>query len=105
MEIYCSPVLWISDYFASGHSAVPLHLLKELADEKTRSDLESFPFCVWATVHTVGGDVAQLVRASDRHAADAGSIPPCSKGFFSQGQLSVQTLLRCPYTPVCSRMH
>ena len=34
-----------------------------------------------------GGDVAQLVRASDRHAADAGSIPLCGKGFFSQSQL------------------
>ena len=38
-------------------------------------------------------------RASDRHAAEAGSIPQCGKGFFSQSQLSVQTLLRCPYTP------
>ena len=44
-------------------------------------------------------------EASDRHAADAGSIPRCGKEFFSQSQLSVQTLLRCPYTPVCSRMH
>ena len=42
----------------------------------------------------VGGDVAQSVRASDRHAADAGSIPRCGKGFFSLSQLSVQTLLR-----------
>ena len=40
------------------------------------------------------GDVAQLVRAADRHAADAGSIPRCGKGFFSQSQPSVQTLLR-----------
>ena len=39
-----------------------------------------------------GGDVAQLVRASDRH-ADAGLIPQCSEGFFSQSQLSGQTLL------------
>ena len=38
--------------------------------------------------------MAQLVRASDRHAADAGSIPRRGKGFFSQSQLSVQTLLR-----------
>ena len=38
-------------------------------------------------------------RAPDRHAADSGSIPHCGKGFFSQNQLSVQTLLRCPYTP------
>ena len=33
------------------------------------------------------------VRATDRHAADAGSIPMCGKGFFSKSQLSVQTLL------------
>ena len=30
--------------------------------------------------------------ASDRHAAEAGSIPRCGKGFFSQSQLAVQTL-------------
>ena len=53
----------------------------------------------------VGGDVAQLVRASDRHTADAVSIPRCGKGFFSQSQLSMQTVLRRPYTPVCNRMH
>ena len=47
----------------------------------------------------LGGDVAQLVRASDWHADDAGSIPQCGKGFFSQSQLSVQTLLRCSYSP------
>ena len=46
-----------------------------------------------------GGDVAQLVRASDRHAADAGSIPRWGKGFFSQSQLSVQTLLRVSVQP------
>ena len=38
-------------------------------------------------------------RASNRHAADAGSIPRCTRGVFSQSQHSVQTLLRCPYTP------
>ena len=52
-----------------------------------------------------GGDVAQLVRASDRHAADAGSIPQCGKGFFPpivnfQCRLSYM----CPYTPVCNRI-
>ena len=46
-----------------------------------------------------GGDVAQLVRASDRHATDAGSIPRCGKGFFSQSHLSVQTLLRVSLHP------
>ena len=44
-------------------------------------------------------------RASDWHAADAGSIPQCGKGFFSfQSQLSVLTFLRCPYTPVCNHI-
>ena len=40
--------------------------------------------------------------ASDRKArcnTNEGSIPWCSKGFFSQAQLSVQTLVRCPYSP------
>ena len=50
------------------------------------------------------GDVAQLVRASDRHAADAGSIPRCGKGFFSQSQLSVHTLLRVSVHP-CVQLH
>ena len=34
-----------------------------------------------------------------RHNTDVGSSPGCSKGFFSQSQLSVQTLLQCPYSP------
>ena len=38
-------------------------------------------------------------RASDRHAVDASSIPRCGKGFFSESQLSVQTLLRCCTLP------
>ena len=32
-------------------------------------------------------------RELDHHAADTGSIPRCGKGFFSQSQLSAQTLL------------
>ena len=50
---------------------------------------------------STGGDVVHLVRASDRHAADAGSIPRCGKEFFSQGQRSVQTLT-CVRTPPCA---
>ena len=38
-------------------------------------------------------------RVSDRHAAEAGSIPRCGKEFFSQSRLSVQTLLPCPHSP------
>ena len=46
-----------------------------------------------------GRDVAQLVQ-SHQHAANASSIPRCSKGFFSRSQLLVQTLvIQCPYTP------
>ena len=52
-----------------------------------------------------GGDVAQLVMASERRAADAGSIPQCGEGFSAKSQLSVQTLLRCPHPPVCNGMH
>ena len=33
-------------------------------------------------------------RSVDRHAAYAGSILRCSQGFFSQGHLTAQTLLR-----------
>ena len=39
----------------------------------------------------LGWGCSSVGRASDRHAADAGSIPRCGKGFFSQSQLSVQT--------------
>ena len=59
-------------------------------------------FVLIQTYTMVGGDVAQLVRALDWHAADAGSIPWCGKRFFSWSQISVQTLLQCLYTPVCS---
>ena len=41
-------------------------------------------------------------RASDRHAADAGSIPRCGEGFFFQSQLSVYTLLRVSVQPPCA---
>ena len=34
---------------------------------------------------------------AEMHTADTGSIPWCSKRFFSQSQLSVQTLLSCSY--------
>ena len=45
-----------------------------------------------------GWGCSSVGRASDRHAADAGSIPQCCRGFFSQRQLSVLTLLCCAYT-------
>ena len=45
--------------------------------------------------------IAQLVeRPTEKPGAntDAGSSPRCGKGFFPQRQLSLQTLLRCPYS-------
>ena len=68
--------------------------------------------CLWANVSGhVCADYNQLGwwcnsvgRASDWPAADAGSMPWCGKGFFSQSQLWVQTLLQCLYTPMCNRM-
>ena len=61
--------------------------------------VSSVPWRIGSSGKHGGGDAAQLVRASDRHAADAGSIPRCGKGFFSQSQLSVQTLLRVSVHP------
>ena len=46
--------------------------------------------------------IAQWVERpteKNRRSTDAGSSPRCSKGFFSQSQLSVQTVLLCPYSP------
>ena len=40
----------------------------------------------------LGWGCSSVGRASDRHVADAGSNPRCGKGFFSQSQLSMQTL-------------
>ena len=42
------------------------------------------------------------VRATDRHAADAGSIPRCGKRFFPSVKLSVQTLLGVSVHPTCA---
>ena len=52
-----------------------------------------------------GRGCSSVGRTSDRHAADAASIPRYGEGFFSQSQLSVQTLLRVSAHPVCNRMH
>ena len=46
-----------------------------------------------------GRGCSSVGKASDWHPADASSIPRCGEGFFSQRQLSVQTLPRCPYSP------
>ena len=56
-------------------------------------------------MYSVGG--SSVDRAFDQKArrnTDMGSGPQCSKGFFSQSQLPVQTLLWCPYSP-CVQSH
>ena len=80
---------------------VPIENL-ECSNNKLLSTLDEEVYAVKEELYP--WDVAQLVRASDRHAADAGSIPRCGKGFFSLSQLSVQTLFRYPYIPVCNRL-
>ena len=52
--------------------------------------------------HRLGGDVAQLVRASDHHAADKGSIPWCCKGFFFPGSIFSADSFTCVRTPLCA---
>ena len=71
---------------------------KKCYTKKRRKGLDIFLFLVGWGCSSVGG-------ASDWHTADMGSIPQCSKGSLFQSQLSVQTLLRCPYIPACNHMH
>ena len=56
------------------------------------------------SIDQMGGDVAQLLRASDCHTADAGSIPWCGKDSLPRVNFSC-TFFQCLYTPVCNHMH
>ena len=47
-------------------------------------------------------DIAQLVKASVRHTADAGLIPLCSKGFFLPESTFSAHSLACVCTPLCA---
>ena len=47
---------------------------------------------------------SSVVRASDRHAADAGFIPPVWQGIFLPESTFSETLLWCLYIPRCSCM-
>ena len=51
------------------------------------------------------GDVAQLVEHRIGSPLTQVRFPGTARDFSLKSQLSVQTLLRCPYTPVCNRMH
>ena len=56
-------------------------------------------------LHHHGCGCSSVSTASDWRSVDAGSVPQCSKRFFSPSQLSVQILLQCLYTSMCNRMH
>ena len=58
-----------------------------------------------ACFNYLGRGCSSVARASDRHSADAGSIPLCSKGFFSQSQLSVHTFFSVSVHALHNRMH
>ena len=52
-----------------------------------------------------GGDVAQLAEHRIDSPLTQVRFPGAARDFFSKSHLSVQALERCPYTPVCNRMH
>ena len=52
-----------------------------------------------------GRGCSSVGRASDRHADDAGSIPRCGKGFFSQSTFSADSLTCVRNSPVCNHVH
>ena len=68
----------------------------------SQSGLATFPLlcaCSVLSSQVRGEECRSVGRASDQHAAEAGLSPWCGKGFLSQSQLSMQTLLRSPYSP------
>ena len=68
--------------------------------EKKKS-IKSKPNIYWFTV-----GCSSAGRAPNRQATNAGSIPWCSKGFFSQSQLfSADSLYGVRTLPVCDRIH
>ena len=98
-------VMWRSCYVQSSCARFMTILLCTMELCALCDNLIMYNGAVRAMWQSFGCGGSSVGRASDRYTADAGSIPRCGKGFFSQSQLSVQTLLRCPYTPVFNRMH
>ena len=85
---------------------------QNVTDDILHEKPEEWPPCLLQKLKPVatvrkgcGWECSAVGRAFDRHAADTGSIPRCGEGFFFRSQLSVQTLLRCPHTPVRNRLH
>ena len=68
----------------------PVLSLNDFAERRLTS-LQRYGLSGWGS--------SSVSRASDRYAADAGSIPRCDKGCFSKNQLSVQTLMVSVHPP------
>ena len=88
----------------SGFTSSPQSSSSCRCPKETRP-AHSFIFYETILLNLEGWGCSSVGRASYRHAADAGSSPRCGKGFFSQSQLSVQTLVRVSVHPVRNRMH
>ena len=83
------------DYGTAGFGQAVVKILDDcgiIGDDTTQVSEE-----VWGC--------SSVGRALNWLATDTGLIPRCGKGFFFQSRLSVQTLLQCPYTPMCNYMH
>ena len=88
----------------SGFTSSPQSSSSCRCPKETRP-AHSFIFYETILLNLEGWGCSSVGTASDRHAVDAGTIPRCGTEFFSQSQLSVQTLLRCTYTPVHNGMY
>ena len=53
-------------------------------------------------VPIIGAGIVQLVERSTEKAGTVLTWVQCSKGFFSQSQLQVQTLIQCLYSTPCA---
>ena len=92
--------------FFSGMLKLVPELLFRNSERAIKTFLQNSPFLCRLNhyIQSRTWGCSSAGRTSDRYAADAGSISRCGKRFFSQSQLAVQTLLRCPYTPVRNHM-
>ena len=82
-RIHLTYVDFIEPCFGIGHN---LSLICQMTSEDIKHQL---------IIITMGRASGPNVRRN----TDAGSSPRCGKWFFSQSQLPVQTVLRCPYSP------
>ena len=98
-DTYLSMTLWIAIRWQPDGAEIRENCEGSTNARETRSLTWHMNTRHLACLVHQGRGCSSVIRASDRHAAEAGSIPRCGEGFFSQSQLSVQTLLPCPHSP------